>query len=93
MGLEAGKTYKLVLFKDGGYTIATSVKFQTIVPKTPTNPQVTASLTMPNTLVGMMDTVEVDIANASTDPGAWVGLYNKNDKPGSAESNGIASMW
>lgn len=97
-GLAEGKNYKLVLFTDDGYTIDASVNFTTKAGTgdnpTPTNPNSNPpSLTMPNTLVGLMDTVEVDIANASTDPGAWIGAYNEDDKPGDASSGGAPSMW
>lgn len=90
-GLEAGKTYKLVLFKDGGYTIDASVNFN--IKSSAKDNTKAPSLTMPNTLVGMMDTVEVDIANASTDSGAWVGIYNENDKPGTKDDGGVPSLW
>jgi|GEM_PF-701952 len=92
-GIEAGKNYKLILFKDGNYVIDASVNFQTSNPTTPPTNNTQATIAMSENTVVATDKVDVTVANGSTAPGAWVGLYNENDKPGSAANGGVPSIW
>lgn len=79
-GLEEGKTYKLVLFKNDSYNVETSVTFST------------SSITMSSSSLGIKDTADVTITNFSSNEKDWIGLYNENDTPGSTTDGGVASI-
>lgn len=80
-GLEAGKTYKLILFKNDSYNVEASVKFN-----------ITA-ISVDSSTIAMNDITNVTITNGTSYDKDWVGLYNENDKPGDSSTGGVPSIW
>ncbi|MDT8715771.1 chitobiase/beta-hexosaminidase C-terminal domain-containing protein [Clostridium sp. 19966] len=79
-GLEQGKSYKLLLFKDGGYTVEASANF------TISASEVEPDVSLSSSTVALKDTITVTIKNASKDSEAWLGVYNQEDTPGKVDS-------
>lgn len=80
--VQAGKTYKLVLFDDdkNDYVSHASVSFEVVDNKTP------ASIKLNSANYNLGDKVTVNVANASLDENAWVGIYHKGKIPGQDEA-------
>lgn len=75
--LQVNSSYKLVLFKDGGNSnIVASTNFDTMLP----------SINLNSTNYNLGDKVTVNVANASLNKNAWVGIYHKGKVPGQDEA-------
>lgn len=90
-GLKTGSTYKLVLFSNDTYNQEASIKFTITEHASPSdsNPAISIS----NSTPGTKDTIQVTIANGTTNAKDWVGLYNKDDKPDDSSNGGVTSIW
>lgn len=75
--LQVNSSYKLVLFKDGGNSnVIASTNFDTMLP----------SIKLDSADYNLGDKVTVNVANASLNKNAWVGIYNKGKVPGQDEA-------
>lgn len=75
--LKVNSKYKLVLFKDGGSSnVVASTNFDTMLP----------SIKLDSANYNLGDKATINVANASLDKNAWVGIYHKGKVPGQDEA-------